>query len=302
LDLGAAGLLPPAWVCDLIGDSASPRPLNVDGRFSAHLTQSRAFSLVTVRVPEAVALDAAEFQQRTAEAYQLINRTLADSPTPNPVRLWNHVPEIGRPLGDGTDRYMVFNAGRFAAFSNWYGSPDAFDRRLATATGVGHHGTDLVIHCLASDRPGDAVANPRQIAPYRYSRRYGPQPPCFARATVIRPAPDRPPLILVGGTASVRGEDSKHAGDVQRQTLETFQNLLTLLHAAAGGMLREQPSPPPGLHQFRHLRAYYVNQNDARTIANLILDSFSSLQHLELVHADVCRPELLVEIEGIAVA
>ena len=37
-----------------------------------------------------------------------------------------------------------------------------------------------VIHCLAADRPGAAVNNPRQVAPYHYSQRFGPLPPCFS--------------------------------------------------------------------------------------------------------------------------
>ena len=57
---------------------------------------------------------------------------------------------------------------------------------------------------------------------YRYSRRFGPRPPCFARATVLHlGAAGDAPLVLVGGTASIRGEDSVHVGNVRGQVLET---------------------------------------------------------------------------------
>ena len=78
---------------------------------------------------------------------------------------------------------MVFNGGRFAACEHWHGSPNDFDHTLASASGVGVLGRALAIHCLAADDAGEPVENPRQVPAYKYSRRYGPRPPCFARAT-----------------------------------------------------------------------------------------------------------------------
>ena len=69
------------------------------------------------------------------------------------------------------------------------------------------------------------MANPRQIAPYRYSKRFGPLPPCFARATVLPAEAGTARKILVGGTASIRGEESIYLDDIRLQTSETFHNL-----------------------------------------------------------------------------
>src|SRR6266576_1101017 len=52
----------------------------------------------------------------------------------------------------------AFAAG-FAAFSAWYGGRDAFPRALATASAVGTSGSDLVLHCLAAESPGQPVEN-----------------------------------------------------------------------------------------------------------------------------------------------
>ena len=38
-------------------------------------------------------------------------------------------------------------------------------------------------HQTQNSAPGVAIENPRQTPSYHYSRRYGPRPPCFARAT-----------------------------------------------------------------------------------------------------------------------
>src|SRR5262249_25234544 len=150
----------------------------------------------------------------------------------HPIRFWNHVPFITEPADAGRDNYMVFNAGRFRAMTRWLGGDgdaNRFDRDVATASATGHWGRDLVIPCVATDAPGVAVTNPRQVAPYHYSQRFGPLPPCFARATKLT---DPPGLLLVGGTASVRGEDSVHTDDLASQVSETFLNLASLTRAA----------------------------------------------------------------------
>jgi enamine deaminase RidA (YjgF/YER057c/UK114 family) len=207
------------------------------------------------------------------------------------VRLWNHIPGIRRTNAQGLDRYMAFNAGRFAACSEWFGSPDAFDRLLPTASAVGHGGTDLVVHLLAADAPGTAVENPRQVPSYRYSRRFGPRPPCFARATTVRwEDDDRGPTVLVGGTASIRGEETMHRGDLPAQARETFDNLAALARAAGAD----------GLAAFESLRVYYVHQADRQTIERMTAEAFPHLADVEYVKADLCRPDLLVEIEGVA--
>src|SRR5439155_3510511 len=119
----------------------------------------------SARVADVADLSPAELEHRTFDAYVSIARQLAQSPARHPVRFWNHVPFITDPADDGRDNYMVFNAGRFRAFTDWFGGPAHFDRDVATASATGHRGRDLIVHCLATDAPGVAVNNPRQVAP-----------------------------------------------------------------------------------------------------------------------------------------
>ena len=126
---------------------------------------------------------------------------------------------------DGLDRYMVFNAGRHDAYSDQCGA-------LGTASAVGIKGSDLSIHCLALEEPGTPVENPRQTPAWQYSARYGPLPPCFSRATIVDLAGRR--TLLIGGTASVVGEDSRHAGEFDAQVEETLLNLEALIRTADG--------------------------------------------------------------------
>jgi len=240
------------------------------------------FSLASVTIPDARSLGRAELHEATSRAYRRIEGELRARGTVHPVRLWNHIPGIHEPMGDGLDRYMVFNAGRYEALSEWFGGRETFDTRVASASGVGHRGRDLVIHCLASDRPGRAVDNPRQVAPYRYSRKYGPLPPCFARGTRIESVIGS--LVLVGGTASIVGEASVHLDDLARQTEETLINLAVFVP----------------LDRYRDVRVYYPDPARLDELRGLLKDAFHGAERVEWVRADLCRAELLVEIEGVA--
>ncbi|MPY89005.1 MAG: pteridine-dependent deoxygenase [Luteitalea sp.] len=250
-----------------------------------------------IELPRATSFEAASLQDRVAHLYLDIARVLAGEQR-HAVRFWSYVPDIHAPMGDGLDRYMVFNAGRYRAFTSWYGTPRAFDHTLATASAVGVEGETLTVHCLATDEPGTPIENPRQIPSYHYSTRYGPRPPCFARATrPARPMGGRQ-LLLVGGTASIIGEASQHAGDIAAQTRETLANLEALLSAAGGANERSNRQPPP---RFTDLRAYVVGPDDAAEVLKQINRALPGVEHIEIARGEICRRELLVEIEGVAV-
>lgn len=278
----------PQWTSDLLARNGGAVS-QADGEHF-HQIASADFTLLSVRRPGAASLDPAAFEHATRDAYTTIATRLSECRARYPVRFWNYIPDIHRPCAQYLDRYMCFNAGRFAACSEWLGGPDTFDRLLATGSGVGHQGSDLIVHALAASTPGTAVDNPRQIPAYRYSRRFGPRPPCFARATIVR-EPSRTPLLLVGGTASIRGEESVHIGDLSGQTHETFENLASLVRSAGSSA---------GLAAFCDLRVYHAHDSQRDTIAPMIKDAFPTLNHLEYIRADLCRPELSVEIEGVA--
>jgi chorismate lyase / 3-hydroxybenzoate synthase len=284
---------PPGWVWDLL--AAEPTPLNG----ALRTVESGDFALVSGVIPDADTLAALDLQHAVCSLY--LDIWNAAGSVREPVRLWNFIPGIHARMGsrDGgfLDRYMVFNAGRFAAYTEWYGEAD-MGPRVATATGIGHSGSNLAVHCLFSRTAGIPVENPRQVPAYRYSRRRGPMPPVFARATIIGAGPDR--TMLVGGTSSVRGESSAHLGDVRAQALETFRNLASLVHPHKETRIESGTPDPDLLAAYQTLRIYFVRDADKPLVHDLVLKHFPRLKGLELFRADVCRRTLLVEIEGTA--
>ena len=285
-DLAAA-----PWIAEWVD---GPARFSRIGLLHRTISEGPEASLVSVRVPGALVLAAPEFERATREAYECIRSALRALRHCHPVRFWNYLPAIHEPMDSERDRYMVFNAGRFAALSAWFEGLEHFPGRLPAASGVGHGGDDLVIHCLALAQPGEAIENPRQIPAFRYSRRYGPKPPCFARATVVANPRDGAPLLFVAGTASIAGEQSVHQNDLSGQLEETFANLRALLGAAEG-----IPGPVP-LEAFTHLRVYHLREDDAPAIEKIVRGAVGPSAQLQMVRADICRADLLVEIEGVA--
>jgi chorismate lyase/3-hydroxybenzoate synthase len=275
-------------VDDALGSHAR-RPDPVGG---VDIVAADPLALLAAAVPGARSMSADALRARVSDAYIAIGHALT---TLNrvPIRFWNFVPDPGEPMGDGLDRYMVFNAGRFNGYAQWLCASNEFGRLLPTASAVGIIGDDLVVHCLASDTRGTPVENPRQKPAYKYSQRYGPMPPCFSRATIATVRGER--RLLAGGTASIVGEDSMHVDDVDAQLEETLKNLEALIDAAAG------PSDTrPALNRLLELRVYAARQEDAPAIRAVLAARCPCAARIELTIARVCRPELLVEIEGVA--
>jgi len=251
---------------------------------------------VTFLVP---GLSHGTFEQLVFRVYQELAKELAMRRAHHPVRLWAFIPDIHFQTTSGLDRYKVFNAGRFAAFVDWFGGVEAL-RMVPAGTCVGWGESEFALYCLSSLSPGTPVGNPRQIPSYRYSKRYGPQPPCFARATRLH-IQDEPLTLLVAGTASICGEDSLHESRVKEQTCETFRNLASVARSAFGPR-SSRIANEDVLEVYRFLRVYYSNPADLETITSLVIGRFRHAEEIEFVQATLCRPELLVEIEGLAKA
>jgi enamine deaminase RidA (YjgF/YER057c/UK114 family) len=249
-------------------------------------------ALLAASVPCARGMSADTLRTHVSDAYVAIGHALTALHRV-PIRFWNFVPDPGEPMGDGLDRYMVFNAGRFNGYAQWLCASNEFGRLLPTASAVGIIGDDLVVYCLASDTRGTPVENPRQKPAYKYSQRYGPMPPCFSRATIAIVRGQR--RLLVGGTASIVGEDSMHVENVDAQLEETLKNLGALIDAAA-----ERPDSGTALSRLLELRVYVARQEDAPAIRAALAARCPRASRIELTIARVCRPELLVEIEGVA--
>ncbi|MEW6707107.1 MAG: hypothetical protein AB1430_19845 [Pseudomonadota bacterium] len=247
----------------------------------------------------AVELDeAAEGRDLTAlahQAYADIFATLQHTGCTHLQRLWNYLPGINAD-GGGLERYRQFNSGRQVAFLE--AGYAAFEGAPA-ACAIGTRSGPFCVRFLAGTVPPLAVENPRQVSAYHYPTAYGPRSPTFSRAALVSPAPGQTAL-LISGTASIVGHASVHIGDVQAQTRETLTNLRAVIAAA---------------HQHCTAR-FALSELDCVVYvrhaaqAPLIMAEFEAAvgagshaaRSAVVLEADICRSDLLVEIEAHGVA
>src|SRR5262249_21778056 len=150
----------------------------------------------------------------------------------------------------------------------------------------------LRVYWIAARVAGVALENPRQVSAWRYPRQYGPTAPTFARAMH---APTVLPQLYVSGTAAIVGHASHHAGDFAAQTGETLANFSSLL--AAAGFAPKTHFGPRSM-----LKAYVRRGADAGSAAALLAERLPAGTPLLLLHGDICRRELLIEIDGLQTA
>ena len=234
--------------------------------------------------------DARDIEATVRRAYHEILALIEDEGFPNLLRIWNYFPGITQEIGD-LDRYQCFCRGRFEALEGYYGE---FDRKLPSASAVGSQGGGLTIYFVAAREAGKHRENPRQLSAYHYPPQYGPKSPSFARATLKRWGDDY--SLYISGTASIVGHQSLHPGDVVSQVEETLNNLRVLIDSTG----REEGVAFAGLDSLQRLKIYIRDaQRLALVQASLDKAIDPGVPRLYL-QADICRTELLLEIEGIA--
>ncbi len=245
------------------------------------LSQGGGLAAATLRLVE----DGSDLEQQIDEAYAELLAAVAQAGCPHLLKIANYMPAITAPdrtAAQPRQRYHALSLGRARAFAaaNLPMPPPA-----ACALGT-PAAAAITLACLAANRPGLPLENPRQVSAYRYPDRYGPQSPSFSRAMLTPPDRGRR-LLLVSGTASIVGHESRHLGDVGAQCDEALANLHALF--AASRTAGANPTEPA-----LSFRAYLRRPADLA----LVQARFAHEPNALFLQAEICRDELLVEIEG----
>lgn len=256
-------------------------------------TANGLFGSISVNAGPGISLQAA-----TQEAYTQLLQALELQPEYTVIRFWNYVPNItaaaAPDTADGETRYHLFNAGRQKAFSNYYGENLA-TRPVPAASAVGTQSHLLTIEFLAVQYPIQQLENKNQIPAWRYSPRYGKLSPYFSRGVIYNNNGQR--LLLSSGTASITGEDSQHPGDIYEQLCQSIHNLRIL--AAQFNLKQYHIHYGFALEDIAHMRVYYKNETDRAFLQRFVPRFLAPACKVSFIQADICREELLVELEAV---
>ncbi len=215
------------------------------------------------------------------------------------VRQWNYIGNIVGERGN-LQNYQAYNDARtlFYQEGQWdYGYP--------AATGIGSCFNGLIVSCiLLKNKTGGnrvyALNNPWQVPAHTYSAHVlvNSDPnvvkstPKFERAKLVRFANNM--FCFISGTASIRGEESTNRLSPQDQALQTLENIASLISKEN----LERHSCPSVSLALCNLRVYLKDRAYYPEIRRIVETRYPGIPTVYLF-TDICRQELLVEIEGI---
>ena len=207
---------------------------------------------------------------------------------PHLLRIWNYFPGINEEQ-EGLERYKRFCVGRHEAFSEIFQNPKLV---MPAGTAIGTSSGPLMVNFLSSKRMGKNIENPRQTSAYDYPSSYGPRSPSFSRATLY--ARDHPQLFLAG-TASIIGHSSQHPDDHVSQTQETIRNV----HAVVQRVEQKENLCQQYTQHEGVLKVYIRHPHQFVEIKAQLGEHLYGKYDMVFLKGDMCRSELLLEIEGL---
>ncbi len=224
----------------------------------------------------------------------------------NVVRQWNYVGQIlkiEKLNGCIYQNYQLFNEVR-----NQYYQRYRTKKEYPAATGIGkaYRGVSIDFCAVVENQHVRAysINNDKQITPYAYAQNIlvgessngtkVKQAPQFERAKlVVTPQAN---ALFISGTASIIGEETIGIGDHEKQTEITIQHLNALQRDRN---LKEYfRSVELSNKEYVYLRVYVKNIDDMTKVKKLCKAFFDESVPMAFVLADVCRDNLLLEIEG----
>lgn len=217
------------------------------------------------------------------------------------VRQWNYIGDILKTRGD-YQNYQIFNEVR-SEYYHRYRTVKGFP----AATGVGMKYGGVIID-LCALQPNKSVMirpveNPNQVNAYEYGQKvlkgladkgnpvkHAPQ---FERGLLL--ANYSHSTLYISGTASIIGQETVGIGDIEKQTIVTIENIKKLSDPARISELVSRPHDPG--EKYGLLRTYVKRQSDFGVVRQICEKFFPQIP-VSYVEADICRDDLLIEIEG----
>ena len=256
---------------------------DVHYRFNGQLL----FGCIALAAPPREAAANNALKAATTAAYAQIFATLEATGYQQLVRVWNYVSGINQ-SSDAGERYWLFNNARYESF---LASDRPISETVPAASALGTPcDSPLVIYFLADRTVAQMLENPRQVSAYRYPAQYGPRSPTFSRAALLS---DGDGALMVSGTASIVGHETVHSGDAAAQTRESLANILVLVDEAN----RRLPEQRFALETLTY-KVYVRNEADLPAVAGAVRGAIGRKASVAYMHADICRRDLLVEIEA----
>ncbi|MEN8191343.1 MAG: hypothetical protein ABFS12_00920 [Bacteroidota bacterium] len=220
----------------------------------------------------------------------------------NVVRQWNFIESILQISQNGVgpkQNYQVFNDLR----SEFYRT-DEYKNGYPAATGIGMSSGGIILEFIAvSDKREKSIVpikNPKQVDAHQYTgnvlvgdKNEIKTTPKFERAKAV--LTENCNRIFISGTAAIVGEDTINDNSVEAQTETTIDNINALISSQN---LNRHGISTDGKTSKEYIRVYVKNEDEIPKVKSICEKHWGNIEALYLI-SDICRHDLLVEIEGI---
>ncbi len=222
----------------------------------------------------------------------------------NIVRQWNYIPSIlavNKFENSSLQSYQIFNDIR-----GLYYDPEVFENGFPATTDIGVNTGSVTIDFIAVTSRDEMTVMPIkslvQENPYSYyekvfegealSGESGKKPPLFERGKLVSYTDLN--YVFISGTASIKGEKTISVGDVEEQTKITIDNIKELTVKKNMESIGVEGNDTP---TYDYVRVYMKNRADFNAVKKIV-EQQMNVKDVIYVEADICRNNLLVEIEA----
>jgi enamine deaminase RidA (YjgF/YER057c/UK114 family) len=220
----------------------------------------------------------------------------------NVIRQWNYIEKI-TDFNDNNQHYQIFNDVRSAFYNNSH-----FVHGYPAATGIGMETGGVIIDFIAMKENTNLtiipIKSPVQSDAHQYTKKVlahneiagnvAETTPKFERAKAI--VSGNSCLVHISGTSAIKGQFSVEANDATKQiniTLDSIYKLIANENLIKHGINSSQVKATPC-----YFRVYVKNPTDYSKVKTACEKYIKDVPAIYL-KADICRPELLVEVEGV---
>jgi chorismate lyase/3-hydroxybenzoate synthase len=229
-------------------------------------------------------------EHATQVAYSEIFTLIKAQGYPHLIRTWNFFPDIYA-QNNGDNNYKLFCSGRTQAYSQ--SGPAASPYPAATVIGCQQPG--LYIYYIASKHAGIGIENSKQVSAFEYPSTYSADPPLFSRALLHKT--EQQDILFISGTASITGHQTQHMGNVEKQLALCISNIEHLLLTAS----EDHQFVRTSFSACDQIKVYLKDASHLAMVKLLLQDYVQLGANIHYLHGDMCRDDLLVEIETLVI-
>lgn len=247
-----------------------------------------------------------DFIQQSNSAFEQLQNILSEEKMEfsDIVRQWNYIEKITATVDQNTStnqHYQIFNdiRSKFYQHANF---KDGYPAATGIGLDCGGISIDIIAAKFDNERSVISVKSPVQLDAYTYSKEvlagnntmsdFCRTTPKFERAKILITPENK--WLFISGTAAIIGQESTTQQTIVHQTEMTIQNILSLISTEN---LQKHGISASEKASINYLRVYVKYKKDMQQVKDTCHKYFPDVP-VAFIFADICRPELLVEIEG----